>query len=113
MTQPTFRTAKTLESHVSGAANTLIRQYGSYLETLTPQQHCLMGAVLLDHMAGASPIYGIRDSLICVDPDCLLGRNLSETIVAVVDESEATALAALVVAIAALVFDDARNGAWA
>lgn len=114
MTQSTSRTAKPVSYYASTPAIAqLSQQYGDYLEKLTPQQRCLFGAALLDHMAAEElPGYDIRESLNSVDPDCILGDRLSDLIVQITNDSFATDLASLLSAIVALIGDDARNGAW-
>lgn len=96
----------------------LIERCGDYMDSLTTQQLCLIVAALSDHLASESDgdatclDYGIADSLESIDPDCLLGVPLSELTIEIVNESDADTLTNLIQAIAALMVDRARAGAW-
>lgn len=114
MTQSISRTAKPVSFYIQNEPiDALTARYGDYLDRLTPQQRCLLGSVIFDHMAACDfPSYGIVESLCSVDPDKVLGDDLWQMIESIANDSTADELASLLVALAALVCDDARNGGF-
>ena len=109
---PVSRTAKSVTYYCSTpAVKRLVEDFGDYLEDVSLQQKCLMGAILYAHLGGASLQYSSRDSIHCIDLDNLLEDDLTDFLQAFAAEQSPTAIADFLSAIAALVADDIRNGA--
>lgn len=107
---PVSRTSKPIGFYITTPAiDALAAKFGQYLEKISPDCKCLMGAVFFDQLGGGCPTYTMRESLGCIDPDSLLGDDLSDFVIRIANEDSNDAIVLLISAVAAYVADDIRN----